>query len=118
MKKNEFIILFGLILIAFSIYSISNTIYTISWYDSNNYTYEWNNADILYLFWLVLMPMVVLVIGAAVRSTEGKQRDVPHQIAQQVSKVIGNMKFCTKCGNHNPKGAQFCLKCGEKFPII
>jgi len=118
MKKNEFIILFGLILLGFSVYQISYMIYTISWFNFEDFTLTWNIIDTLLLVWLILAPIVVLGIGVAVRSIEKKQRDVPNQIVNHVSKVIGNLKFCTNCGNQNPKGAMFCVDCGEKFPVI
>ncbi len=118
MKKNEFIILFGLILLAWSVQRISFTIYNISWYISKEIILGWNYIDTLYIVWLILAPIVVLGIGVAVRSTEKKQRNVPNQIAQRVSKAIENLKFCTSCGNQNPKGALFCINCGEKFLVI
>jgi hypothetical protein len=118
MKKNEFIILFGLILLGFSVQQISGTIYNISWFSSKEITLEWIYIDTLYIVWLILAPIVILGIGVAVRSIEKKQRYVPNQIAQQVSKIIENFKFCTSCGNQNPRGALFCINCGVKCPVI
>lgn len=117
MKKNEFIILFGLILLGFSIYRISYIIYDISWTIFNDYTVDWNIIDTLFAIWWILSPIVVLGVGGVVRFIEKKKRDDPQQIAQPASKVIGNMKFCTTCGNQNPKTAKFCTNCGEKWSV-
>ena len=117
MKKNEFIILFGLFFLGFSVFQISHMVYIISWYNYEDITINWNITDTLYLVWLILSPIVVLGIGGAVRFIERKQKDVPDQIAIHVSKVIENMKFCTSCGNQNPKTALHCINCGVKFPI-
>lgn len=114
MKKNEFIILFGLILLGFSIYQISGLIYNISRIIFNGYTIDWKIIDTLFLIWWILPPIVVLGVGGVVRFIE-KERDAPQQIAQPVSKVIENMKFCTNCGKQNPKTAKFCIDCGEKW---
>lgn len=111
MKKNEFIILFGLILLGFSVHQISYTIYNISWASFNDIQVEWNVTDTSYIVWLILAPIVVLRIGGGVRSGERKQGDVPTQ------KAIESMKFCTHCRNQNPKPALHCINCGEKFPI-
>ncbi|MFW9894565.1 MAG: zinc-ribbon domain-containing protein [Candidatus Thorarchaeota archaeon] len=115
MRKNEFVILFGMMLLGFSIYVISYMIYNISSLSYYDMTVDWNYTDTLFILWWVLAPLVVLGLGGYMRSIEKKKRDIPRQITQQVSQVIGNLKFCPNCGHQNPVEAKFCVTCGEKF---
>lgn len=117
MKKYELVVIFGLILLGFSVYRISFVIYNVSWVFFNNYMLDWSIIDTLFTIWWILAPIVVLGIGIVVRYIETNQREAPYQTAQQVSEVIENIKFCTNCGYQNPKPALYCINCGEKIPV-
>ena len=116
MRKSEFILIFGLIILGYSVRGISLFIYNLSWRVASGGTINWIYVDTLMLLWHILAPIVVLGVGLGLRYRENRQQGMPIQIAKHVSQAIDNIKFCMKCGNQNPKKVQFCFNCGTKFP--
>lgn len=116
MRKSDFILIFGLIVLGFSMRGISLFIYNISMYVASGGAYEWIYVDTLMLLWHILAPLVVLGVGLGLRYREKRQLDVPIPITKHMSQAIDNMKFCMKCGIPNPKEGKFCFNCGTQFP--